>query len=123
MFAESERFESKQALPKGWEGGVFRDCDFIGLPFDGGGPHGVFVDCTFERCGWYWSLFNVATFIGVVFRECEFSGVSFAGCRFVACRFERCRFTNDAFEKPCSFTDNHWLACEFPETPRPPAWR
>ena len=122
MFLESERYETNDALPKGWESGVLRYCEIVAQHFDGRGPEGAFLDCTFERCSWYWSLFNTATFVGVTFRNCEFSGVSFAGCRFVECAFDGCRFTEDSFGKLCSFNENRWYRCEFPGTIKPPGF-
>jgi len=119
MLLQSECYDGTEKLPKGWEDGVLRFCEIKGMHFDGRGLEGVFLDCTFEQCSWYWSLFNNATPLGVTFRSCEFSGVSFAGCRFVECTFEECRFTEDAFGKPCRFDGNRWYRCEFPGTGKP----
>ena len=121
MLLLSERYDAKEPLPKGWEDAILRYCEIAGIHFDGRGPEGVFLDCTFEQCSWYWSLFNTATFVGVTFRGCEFSGVSFAGCRFVDCTFEECKFTNDAFGKPCSFAENSWYGSTFLRTEKPAA--
>lgn len=119
MLLESERFETLKSLPKQWEAGVLRFCEIVGIHFDGGGPEGALLDCTFERCSWYWSLFNTATLVGVTFRSCEFSGVSFSRCRFVECTFEDCKFTVDSFGKPCSLRDNTWYKCAFVRTAKP----
>ena len=119
MLVESERFESKKSMPKGWEDGVLRYCDILGVSFEGGGPSGALIACTFEDCDWYWALFNIATFVDVTFRRCEFSGVSFSGCRFVECTFEDCRFTDYSFGKPCSFNENSWYKCELVRTSKP----
>lgn len=119
MLIESEIFETQRSLPKQWEDAVLRFCEFRGIQFEGGGPSGALLDCTFERCDWYWSLFNTATFVGVTFRSCEFAGVTFAGCRFVECVFEGCKFANDSFNKPCTFNENSWYRCEFDQTEKP----
>lgn len=119
MLLQSAQFDREDKPPRGWEDGVLRYCDFSGIHFDGRGPEGVLVDCTFDGCSWYWSLFNVATLIGIKFKHCEFSGVNFAGCRFIECTFESCRFTLDSFGKPCSFKDNRWYACDFVGTAIP----
>jgi uncharacterized protein YjbI with pentapeptide repeats len=119
MLIESENFETQKSLPKHWEDAVLRFCEIRGIQFDGGGPSGALLDCTFERCRWYWSLFNNATLVGVKFRGCEFAGVSFAGCRFVECVFEDCKFTVDSFNKPCRFDENSWYRCEFVRTEKP----
>ena len=122
MLLQSESFESKASLPEDWEDGVLRYCKVAGIDFDVPGPEGVYLDCTFERCKWYWSLFNCATFVGVIFRHCDFAGVTFAGCRFVECRFEACTFSNDSFGKPCTFNDNTWHGCVLVETQEPVGW-
>lgn len=119
MLLQSAQFDIKEKPPRDWEDSVLRYCDFTGIHFDGRGPEGVLLDCIFQGCSWYWSLFNTATLVGVKFQSCEFSGVSFAGCRFVECTFEGCRFTLDSFGKPCSFKENRWYACEFLETVLP----
>ena len=119
MFLESERFDSNQKIPENWREGVLRFCEVVGFHFDGQGPEGVFIGSTFEKCSWYWSLFNCAIFVGVTFRGCEFSGVTFASCKFVECIFEDCKFTDDAFGKPCSFNENSWYRCELVRTPKP----
>ncbi|MGE0332411.1 MAG: pentapeptide repeat-containing protein [Ramlibacter sp.] len=122
MLLLSERFEGVNDLPKGWEDGVLRYCEVVGIDIQGRGLEGVFLDCTFDRCRWYWSLFNVATLVGVTFRQCDFAGVSFAGCRFVECRFEACTFSSDAFGKPCSFSGNTWHGCSLIDTEEPDGW-
>ena len=122
MYFLNERFESAADLPSGWEDGILRYCEIAGINFEGRGLEGVFVDCTFERCTWYWSLFNCATLVGIKFRQCEFAGVSFSGCRFIDCKFEECSFSKDAFEKPCSFRENSWYGCKLILTHEPAGW-
>jgi uncharacterized protein YjbI with pentapeptide repeats len=56
-------------------------------------------------------LFNLATFVGVNFKNCTFHGCSFAGCRFVECEFDACNFTRDKLGGDCSFERSRWYAC------------
>ena len=71
LYFESTDFDRKGSLPKGWDEGTFKYCNFSKLEIDGGGLSGVLVGCIIQDSDWYWSLFNTATFVNVEFRRCE----------------------------------------------------
>lgn len=111
IYVESTDFERKSSLPKGWEEGSFKFCNFSKLDIEGSGFGGVLVGCVIEACEWYWSLFNTATFVNVEFKNCIFRGASFSGCTFTECQFNGCTFTKDNLGGDCSFIENRWYAC------------
>ncbi len=80
IFRETTDFEGKKSLPKEWEEGSFKYCNFSKLDIEGAGFCGVLVGCVIEDSDWYWSLFNVTTFVSVKFINCTFRGCSFASC-------------------------------------------
>jgi len=112
MQIDSETFDRELAGPATWEEQTFRYCTFQNFEVDG--PHitANFIDCIFDHCDMYWALFNVATLVGVTFRDCQFRGCAFSGCRFVECTFENCQFTTDNFNKPCRFEGTRWYNCK-----------
>ena len=111
VYFESTDFDRKASLPRGWDEGSFKYCNFSKLEIEGGGFGGVLVGCVVEDSDWYWSLFNTATFVNVEFKNCVFRGTSFAGCSFTECKFTDCSFTKDNLGGDCQFTDNGWYAC------------
>jgi uncharacterized protein YjbI with pentapeptide repeats len=111
MQIDSVDFRGKLGKGIKWDENVFRYCTFEKLREEGAHVTSEFIDCKFEGCDWYWGLFNVATFVGVIFRNCDFRGASFSGCRFVECEFDTCNFTIDNFGGKCSFTGARWYAC------------
>lgn len=111
IYCESTDFEGNSSLPKGWEEGAFKYCDFRNLDIQGRGLGGVLVGCSIEDSEWYWSLFNTTAFVNVEFKNCTFRGASFAGCSFTECRFIDCAFIKDNLGGDCSFTENRWYAC------------
>ena len=116
MQVDSQEFLGN--LPKGtdWEENAFRYCTFEGFSQEGGHCTSLFLDCSFDRCEWYWGLFNCAVFVGVKFNECVFRGTSFSDCKFVECEFTRCEFTADNLGANCRFNDCRWYACGKRET-------
>ena len=111
IYHEWTDFECKKSLPNEWEEGTFKYCNFSKLDIEGPGFDGVQVGCVIEDSDWYWSLFNVATFVSVKFINCTFRGASFAGCSFTECSFVNCAFVKDNLGGDCKFTDNRWYAC------------
>lgn len=103
----------RAALGQGinWDENVFRYCTFMQVAGEGAHVTSEFIDCQFEECGWYWGLFNLATFVGVKFKGCTFRGCSFSDCRFVECEFDACDFTPDNLGGECSFEGSRWYAC------------
>lgn len=110
-YHEYTDFEQKDSLPEEWEDGSFTYCNFSKLDIEGPGFSGVLVGCVIEDSEWYWSLFNVATFVSVKFKNCTFRGSAFASCSFTECSFINCTFTKDNLGGDCSFTENRWYAC------------
>jgi uncharacterized protein YjbI with pentapeptide repeats len=111
IFHESTEFEGGKSLPRGWQEGTFKYCNFSKLNIEGSGFDGVLVGCVIEDSDWYWSLFNVTTFVSVKFINCTFRGSSFASCSFTECSFVNCSFVQDNLGGDCHFTDNRWYAC------------
>lgn len=111
IYVESTDFERNKSLPKGWEEGTFKYCNFRNLDIEGAGFGGVLVGCVIEGCEWYWSLFNTTTFVSVKFENCVFRGGSFAGCSFTECQFIGCKFIEDNLGGDCSFRESRWYAC------------
>jgi Pentapeptide repeats (9 copies) len=111
MQIDNEVFEKRLPEAISWEDEAFRFCEFRGIDAEGLHIPSVFLDCIFDRCDLYLSLFNNATFVGVRFKDCNFRGCSFLGCRFVECVFENCRFTADNVGGECRFDDSRWYAC------------
>ncbi|QXZ10392.1 pentapeptide repeat-containing protein [Comamonas sp. Y33R10-2] len=111
MYFESTDFEQNSSLPKGWEESSFKYCNFSRLDIEGRGFEGVLVGCVIERCEWYWSLFNVATFVNVEFKNCVFRGATFSSCSFTECRFIECKFIKDNLGSDCRFDESRWYAC------------
>ena len=111
VYFESTDFDRKGSLPKGWDEGSFKYCNFSKLDIEGGGLGGVLIGCVIEDSEWYWSLFNTATFVNVEFKNCIFCGVSFAGCSFTECKFIDCLFIKDKLGGECKFSENRWYAC------------
>ena len=116
MQIDSETFERKLPAGTDWEENCFRYCTFLGLDEEGGGIDSLFLECEFANCEWYWSLFNLAVFVGVKFTSCRFRGVSFSGCRFIECEFVRCEFSKDNMGGECNFRDSRWYGCKQSET-------
>lgn len=110
LYVESTDFD-QDSLPKGWDEGSFKYCNFSKLDIEGSGFSGVLVGCVIEKSEWYWSLFNTATFVNVKFKKCIFRGTSFAGCSFTECQFIDCLFTKSNLDGDCRFTENRWYAC------------
>ncbi len=111
MLIENQEFEAKLRKPVRWSDHVFRYCQFSGIKTDGGDVDSVFIACTFQRCEWYWGLFNCALFVNVKFENCTFRGTGFAGSKFVECEFIDCIFVEDNLNSPCSFDDIAWYGC------------
>jgi uncharacterized protein YjbI with pentapeptide repeats len=112
MQIDSETFVGSLGRSPGWDENAFFYCSFERVSQEGLHVSSVFLDCRFQKCDWYWALFNVATFIGAKFENCVFRGCSFAECRFVECEFVDCDFTVDSFGKPCSFDGTRWYSCK-----------
>lgn len=110
MQIDNEVFERRLPKKIPWGDQAFRFCEFRDIQAEG--PHitSSFIDCIFDRCDLYWALFNIATLVGVTFKNCDFRGCSFAGCRIVECTFENCRFMDDNLGGGCSF-DSQWYGC------------
>jgi fluoroquinolone resistance protein len=104
----------KVHLPKSitWEDQVFQFCEFRGIGGEGLHIASAFLDCSFSKCDLYWTLANIATFVGVTFHGCVFRGCSFSGCRFVECTFQDCLFTESNLGGKCSFDGSRWYACK-----------
>lgn len=111
MLFESQQFDTKFVKPAGWSDHVFRYCDFTHLNSEGGDIDSIFVGCTFEKCEWYWGLFNLAVFVGVSFTNCTFRGTAFSGSKFIECVFTDCEFIKDNLNSDCSFKDIAWYGC------------
>ncbi|HPY40996.1 MAG TPA: hypothetical protein PLM98_10805 [Thiolinea sp.] len=100
----------EKPLPK-WGDTAYVYCNFNNLK-DIHEQFGAFyMCCQFNDCSWYWSLFNVAHFVSVNFKNCRFAGVSIAGCTFTECHFENCHFIADNLGSPCHFSDTRWYNC------------
>jgi len=112
MHVTNEVFEGR--LPKGisWEDQVFNFCEFRNVQGEGLHIASAFLDCTFTQCDLYWTLANIATFVGVKFQDCQFRGCSFSGCRFVECAFEGCCFMDDNLGGSCNFDGSRWYGCK-----------
>ncbi|MFC5475528.1 pentapeptide repeat-containing protein [Paraherbaspirillum soli] len=111
MFFESQQFDTRLKKPFGWSDNVFRYCDFAHINAEGGDVDSVFVSCTFEKCDWYWGIFNLAVFVQVKFTNCTFRGTAFSGSKFIECEFVDCEFTLDNLNSECSFEDVVWYGC------------
>ncbi len=111
MYFESTDFDRNGSLPRGWEEGTFKYCNFSNLEMEGGSVSWVLVGCVIETSEWYWGIFNTATLVSVVFKNCVFRGTSFAGCTFTECQFIGCQFIKDNLDGDCSFDDSRWYAC------------
>lgn len=112
-----ETYSGKLAKPASWDECTFLYCSFDGVRAEGAHVTSVFVDCRLEGCDLYWAHFNLATLVGVTFKDCVFRGCAFNGCRFLECRFEGCSFVNDNLGGGCRFDDgNRWYGCVQTET-------
>lgn len=111
MLFDSQQFDRHLIAPVSWSDNVFRYCDFAQLDTEGGDVDSVFISCTFEKCDWYWGLFNLAVFVQVKFVNCKFRGSAFSGSRFIECDFSNCEFTIDNLNSGCSFEDTAWYGC------------
>lgn len=111
-------FEARPSEEIPWEDDdeVFVFCEFRGIHGEGLHISSAFLDCAFDHCDLYLSLFNVVTFVGVKFRHCVFRGCSFADCRFVECIFENCRFTADNLGADCRLDESRWYGCTQSDT-------
>jgi uncharacterized protein YjbI with pentapeptide repeats len=111
MLFQSEQFEGSLTDPASWSDHVFRYSEFTGISTEGGEVDSVFVSCKIENCEWYWTLFNLATFVEVSFEGCTFRGTSFADSKFIDCNFSNCRFLKDNLGGDCSFEGVVWYGC------------
>ena len=111
MHVASALFAAKLPSSPGWSGHFFQYCDFKAVVEEGGSVDSTFEGCTFTGCDWYWTLFNVATFVRSKFVGCKFRGCSLAGCILVECEFVDCEFTIDNLGGACSFDDTRAYGC------------
>ena len=111
MQFDSEVFKGKLGKECDWSENCFRYCNFSGIDQAGDCVDSIFYGCEFSNCTWYWTLFNMAVFIGTKFKHCKFQGCSITDCRFVDCEFENCEFTVDSFDRDCSYEETRWYAC------------
>jgi uncharacterized protein YjbI with pentapeptide repeats len=113
MQIDSTTYDGSIGKNSSWsEDNVFRYCLFARIVAEGAHIDSCFLECEFEKCDWYWGLFNVALFVNAKFKNCTFRGCSFADCKFVECKFENCEFTVDNLDKGCSFEGSRWYACQ-----------
>jgi uncharacterized protein YjbI with pentapeptide repeats len=112
MQVDDESFRNRLKKPVSWDEHTFRFCTFSSVEAAGAHITSNFIDSTLEDCDFYWALFNMATLVGVKFKNCRFRGAIFSGSLFVECTFENCEFTVDAFGGDCTFEDSRWYACK-----------
>lgn len=112
MHIENESFRDRLKTSANRSDNFFQYCKFSGFGEEGSHIGSNFIDCVFEDCNFYMVMFNVASLVGVVFKNCEFRGSSFSSCRIVECRFESCRFTTNNLGGVCSFNDSRWYGCK-----------
>jgi len=111
MPIDNEVFEgSLEGIP--WEEQeLFIYCSFRQIEGAGICIEAAFIDCTFERCDFYLSMFNGATLVGVTFKNCAFHGGSIVDCRLVECVFDNCQFGNDNLGGELRLDGTRWYGC------------